>query len=286
MTVTGTVFDIKEFAVYDGPGIRTTVFLKGCPLRCAWCHNPEGLSPAPQLMVSPSACAHCGACQAVCEHPEHCVSCGKCIPACPLGLRRIAGRRMESSELAARLNKSRALYEQSAGGVTFSGGEPLMQWPFVREVVRQLPGVHTAMETSGYASDEVFDEAMRTLCLIIMDIKLMDPVQHRRYTGVDNAPILRHARRLCDGSVPFIIRTPLIPGVNDTQEQAVQTAELLKGASHLQRVELLPYHMTAGAKYPMVGLDYRPPFDAEKAVRVFTEPYEARGIPVYVHKPA
>lgn len=193
---------------------------------------------------------------------------------------------MESGELAARLGKSRALYAQSGGGVTFSGGEPLMQWPFVREVAGQLPGVHTAIETSGYASDEVFEEAMRTLCLIIMDIKLMDPALHRHYTGVDNAPILRHARMLCEGGVPFIIRTPLIPGVNDTKEQAEQTAELLRGASLLQRVELLPYHMTAGAKYPMVGMDYHPPFDAEQAVRVFTEPYEARGIPVYVHKPA
>ena len=284
--MTGMVFDVKEFAVYDGPGVRTTVFLKGCPLRCMWCHNPEGLSPAPQLMVSPSACVHCGACRAVCEHPGHCVACGKCIPVCPLNLRRIAGKKTDSAELAKRLLRSRALFEQTGGGVTFSGGEPLMQWDFVREVISQMSGVHTAIETSGYASDQVFEDAMRTLSLIIMDIKLTDPARHRHYTGVDNAPILRHARMLCEGSLPFIIRTPLIPGVNDTLDQAEETADLLAGASSLIRMEFLPYHMTAGAKYPMAGITYAPEFDTARPVQVHAEPYERRGIEVYLHKPA
>ncbi len=284
--MTGTVFDIKEFAVYDGPGIRTTVFMKGCPLRCQWCHNPEGLSPTPQLMVSVAACAHCGACRQVCPHPEGCVACGACVSACRLGLRRIAGRQWTAEDLSERLHKDRGLFEESGGGVTFSGGEPLLQWPFVKEVIRLLPGVHTAIETSGYCPDAVFSEAMETLSLIIMDLKLSDPALHRHYTGVDNAPILHHARMLCEGKLPFIIRIPLIPGVNDDGAHAEAVASLLEGASSLIRVELLPYHMTAGAKYPMAGLKYAPDFDAGQPVRVERGPFERRGIPVYLHKPA
>ena len=148
----GTVFDIKEFAVFDGPGIRTTVFMKGCPLRCQWCHNPEGLSPEPQLTVSPARCTHCGECMKHCPHPDHCTACGACLPYCPYGLRRIAGTRMESEALAERLLKGRSLFEESGGGVTFSGGEPLMQWPFVKDVIAHLQGVHCAVETSGFVS--------------------------------------------------------------------------------------------------------------------------------------
>ena len=191
----GTIFDIKEFAVYDGPGIRTTVFLKGCPLRCQWCHNPEGLSPRPQLMTSPSACTHCGACARVCAH-HPCVACGACVPVCQAGLRRIVGTEWESSALAARLLRDRAILEGSGGGVTFSGGEPTMQWPFVRAVIDSLEGLHTCIETSGYCSDEVFAEVMAKIDLVMMDIKLVDSAAHRRWTGVDNAPILRHARML------------------------------------------------------------------------------------------
>ena len=161
-----------------------------------------------------------------------------------------------------------------------------MQWDFVREAISQMPGVHTAIETSGYASDQVFEDAIRTLSLIIMDIKLTDPARHKHYTGVDNAPILCHARMLCEGSLPFIIRTPLIPDVNDTLEQAEETAELLAGAPALIQMEFLPYHMTAGAKYPMAGMTYAPEFDTTRPVQVHTEPYERRGIKVYLHKPA
>ena len=128
--MTGTVFDIKEFAVFDGPGIRTTVFLKGCPLRCQWCHNPEGLSPKPQLMVSSASCVHCGACSRVCKHPDNCIACGVCVPYCRLGLRKIAGTIWTAEALAERLQRDADVYQMSGGGVTFSGGEPLMQWDF------------------------------------------------------------------------------------------------------------------------------------------------------------
>ncbi len=279
---TGIVFDIKEFAVFDGPGVRTTVFLKGCPLRCQWCHNPEGLSARPQLMVSTASCTHCGACRAACPHPGVCTACGACIPHCPLGLRRIAGKPWTSEALAARLLRDADLYAQTEGGVTFSGGEPLMQWPFVAETLGRLRGVHTAVETSGYAPDSVFEAAMRAFDLVMLDVKLTDPARHRHYTGVDNAPILRHARRLRAGDTPYILRVPLIPGVNDDEEHLQNVAELAAGAKALIRVELLPYHQTAGAKYEMAGMDYRPEFDTAQPVTPRTEVFSRLGVPVRV----
>lgn len=276
----GVVFDIKEFAVFDGPGIRTTVFMKGCPLRCQWCHNPEGLRPEPQLTVSRAACTGCGECLKHCPTPGHCTACGRCVPFCRLGLRRIAGRRMTAEALAEKLLRGRALLEESGGGFTFSGGEPLMQWPFVREVIALLDGVHCAVETSAYAPDAVFREVMDTLDLVMMDVKLTDPEKHRRFTGVDNAPILRHLDMLCAGSTPFIVRMPLIPGVNDETAHFEAVAARVAGAKALQRVEMLPYHKTAGAKYGMVGLEYKPEFDVDRPVRIDTGPFERRKIPV------
>ncbi len=277
--MTGTVFDIKEFAVFDGPGIRTTVFMKGCPLRCRWCHNPEGLSAKPQLMVSTAACVHCGACQRVCRHPEGCVSCGECTAACRYGFRKISGVKWESAALAERVLRGREFFGDG-GGVTFSGGEPLMQWPFVREVIRRMPGIHIAIETSGYASDEVFDEMRNTVGLVMMDWKVSDPDAFRFWTGADQEPVRRHMEALCAGNTPFIVRMPVIPGVNDRKEHFETLAEMAAGAKSLLRVELLPYQRAAGAKYAMVGMDYQPGFDESPVPRMFPEVFEQRGIPV------
>lgn len=277
--MTGIIFDIKEFAVYDGPGIRTTVFMKGCPLRCQWCHNPEGLNMRPQLMVSRAACVHCGTCEQICIH-ETCIACGKCIPYCKAGLRKIAGQSTDSQTLAQTLLRGRKLMEQSGGGITFSGGEPLLQWDFVEEVISHLNGLHTAVETSGYASDETFKRMTRSVDYIMMDMKLSDPALHRRYTGVDNALILRHADMLCAGDTPFVIRIPLIPGVNDTREHLTAVAERIKDAKALVRVELLPYHKTAGAKYSMAGMEYAPDFTVDHQVRIWPNIFEKRRIKV------
>ena len=146
----GVVFDIKQLAVFDGPGARTTVFMKGCPLRCRWCHNPEGLSAERQLMVSQNSCRHCGKCRAVCPSPEKCILCGQCIKVCPDGLRKICGTEFTPPELAALLLKDREVLEMMGGGVTFSGGEPMMQAQFVMETVQLLQGMHCAVETCGY----------------------------------------------------------------------------------------------------------------------------------------
>lgn len=275
----GIVFDIKEFAVFDGPGIRTTVFMKGCPLRCQWCHNPEGLSPKPQLMVSKAACTACGACKDVCPSPDHCTACGKCISACRGGYRKIVGTPWTVETLAARLRKDQDVFVHSGGGVTFSGGEPLMQWDFVKAVIGQMSGVHTAIETSGFASDAVFQSAMETCDLIMLDWKVSDPQKHKLYTGVDQAPIRRHAEMLARGSTPFILRMPMIPGVNDDSEHFETAARLVADSASLLRVELLPYQPAAGAKYEMVGMSYRSPCDDLAKPRYFTDAFDDLGIP-------
>lgn len=280
----GVVFDIKEFAVFDGPGIRTTVFMKGCPLRCQWCHNPEGLSPKPQLMVSTAMCVHCGACRRVCRHAEGCVACGECIPACRGGFRKLAGMPWTAEALAAHLNKDADVYQATGGGVTFSGGEPLLQWGFVSEVIERMENIHIAAETSGYTSDEVFAQAMEKLDLIMMDWKISDPELHRHYTCADQAPIRRHARMLANGKTPFILRMPVIPGVNDNEAHFETAAGLVKNAKALVRVDILPYQRAAGAKYGMVGKRYAPEFDESAAPRYFLHCFDALGIPYQVFR--
>ena len=257
----GTIFDIKQFAVYDGPGIRTTVFFKGCPLRCEWCHNPEGLSYVPQLMVSKSACIHCGRCSAVCSHPSGCTACGECIRSCPLGLRKICGKKVSASELAAKLLKDRDYLAAQGGGITFSGGEPTAQGEFLLECLHLLHPMHTAIETSGYCDPDLFRQIISGLDYIIMDIKLADDRLHLKYTKVSNKKILKNLELLKKSGKPFRIRIPVIPNINDTEENFRGTARLLTDAKNLDTVELLPYHQTAGAKYEMVGMEYRPSFD-------------------------
>jgi len=277
---TGTVFDIKQLAVYDGPGIRTTVFLKGCPLRCMWCHNPEGLSYKPQLMVSTNNCLHCGRCVEACpNHGKTCTNCGQCVRACPQGLRKICGVVWEAEELAKKLLRDADYLRREGGGVTFSGGEPTGQPEFLLEMLDRLSSMHRAVETSGYCSGEVFSAMLARIDYVMMDLKLMDPERHRHFTGVSNEPILANLERLKASGVPFRIRIPVIPGVNDSDENFSAAADRLEGVGTLEKVELLPYHVTAGAKYEMVGRAYRPEFDEQRAPRLNTALFLARGIP-------
>ena len=247
---TGIIFSIVEFAINDGPGIRTTVFLKGCPLRCAWCHNPEGWSAQPQWLDKK-------------------------------GRKELCGYEISAEELAARLLRDKDLFRDSGGGVTFTGGEPLTQVDFLCEVMDLLPQVHKAVETSAFVSAETFRKALGHVDLVLMDIKLVDPELHRRYTGVDNSAILENLRILKESGKPFVIRIPLIPGVNDSKENMEATASLLKDAKGLQRVELLRYHKTAGAKYPMAGIEYNPPFDEDKEPEIH-DVFTDRGIKLHV----
>lgn len=250
-TLRGLVFDIREFAIHDGPGIRTTVCLKGCPLRCSWCHNPEGISASPQVIRGPAG-------------------------------ERTAGRWYESAELASLLNKQAEVLRNSEGGVTFSGGEPLQQAAFVAEVIEQLDRTHTVLDTSGYGSDEDFRALASRVDLVLFDLKLIDADMHRQYTGCDNAPILRNFRTLGEFAVPCVVRVPLVPGVTDTQQNLAAIAKLAGQCPSLLHVELLHYNRAAGGKYAPAGMTFRPGFDEILAVNPRTGVFESLGIRVVV----
>ena len=255
----GTVFDIKEFSLHDGPGARVTVFLKGCPLRCIWCHNPEGLKGEPQLMYKENVCTRCGACYVHCDHKE-CAPFGRCIKRCPNNCLSVAGRMYESEELADKLLSYEEFLKMNGGGITFSGGEPLMQADFVCEVARALRsrGIHTAVQTSGYADVDTFARLTECMDFVMMDIKIADRDSHRRYTGVDNERILANYRYLRDCGKPYVIRVPLIPGITDTEENLRTVSDIIQDSP----CELLRYNRLAGAKYAMLGLEY--PLDVKE----------------------
>lgn len=247
----GVIFDIKEMAVHDGPGIRTTVFLKGCPLRCKWCHNPEGLTVEPQLMYKQARCIKCGRCKTECNHPE-CQPFGKCIRVCPQNCLEISGRTVEAKFLAKELKENAEILGDSFGGFTFSGGEPLAQPKFLIELMDELKDYHLCIETSGYAKTEVFSEILEKLDFVIMDMKIADSELHKKYTGVSNSRILENFETLRKSGKPYLIRTPLIPNITDTKENLDAIKELI-GASEWER---LPYNKMAGAKYKMLGMSY------------------------------
>lgn len=279
---TGIIFSIEEFSVYDGPGIRTTVFFKGCPMRCNWCHNPEGLEARVQVVKTPNGCLHCGACRAVCSHPEGCIACGRCIPVCPRNLIRFSGVRYTAEELAGKLLKNADYLNEAGGGVTFSGGECLMQADFLCEVARLLKGkVHIAIQTCGYAPAEAFGKVLSVVDYVMYDLKVMDAERAVVYTGRDNRRILENFRLLSKSGVPFVVRVPLIPGVTDTEDNLTAIAGTVASSGALG-VELLPYNKMAGSKYALLGKEYAPLFDAEKEPRIDCAVFLERGIRVKV----
>jgi pyruvate formate lyase activating enzyme len=273
----GRIFNIEEFAVHDGPGIRKLVFLKGCPLKCTWCHNPEGISFKKEMMISRQSCIDCGRCREVCDHDE-CIVCSKCSLVCPLQLRKICGEDYEAADLAKKLLKGKEVLVNSGGGITFSGGEPLAQPEFLFEMIRKLKPVHIAVETSGYANSSVFRKMVELADLVLMDIKHTDNDIHKKFTGVSNYWIFKNLKYLCNTTTPFHIRIPLIPGVNDTKENMERIAELLKDAKNLLMVEILPYHQTAPAKYAMIGKKFEPGFDVERKLNVYPEVFRKLNI--------
>ena len=252
----GTIFDVKEMAVHDGPGIRTTVFFKGCPLRCKWCHNPEGLIQTPQLMYKKARCIGCGKCREKCEH-EECQPYGRCIRACPENCLEVSGRIVDVNELANELKSTAEVLGDSFGGFTFSGGEPLMQHEFLLELADNLKGYHLCIETSGYADEEIFKKIVSKMDFVIMDIKIADDKLHRKYTGVSNEKILKNFNFLRSSGKPYIIRTPLIPNICNTEENLSKISQIIGDSTW----EKLPYNEMAGAKYEMLNLKY--PMDCE-----------------------
>jgi pyruvate formate lyase activating enzyme len=264
----GWVFDVQRFSTHDGPGIRTTVFLKGCGLRCLWCHNPESWLPTPELQVFENLCIACGRCIPVCaskaRHLENgalaldrdlCVVCGACAEACPSEALRISGRRTRTSEIVAEVLRDRPFYETSGGGVTLSGGEPLLQPEFVAAVLAACSreGVHTAIETAGHVQWSAFERVLPFTQLVLFDLKCMDAERHRAATGSDNALVLENARRLGSSSTPMIVRMPIIPGVNDETSEVRAVAHFASRLSAVQAIELLPFHAFGSHKARSLG---------------------------------
>lgn len=280
---TGIVFSIEEFSVYDGPGIRTTVFLKGCPLRCMWCHSPEGQSFQPQLVRSPNGCLHCNACirkgMEITGKPQ---LTKESIGVCPRNLIREAGEAYTSADLVNKLKKNAAILNASGGGVTFSGGEPLAQPAFLKECLAALDGqMHRAIQTSGFCRTDIFSDIIKNCDYFLFDLKLTDPQKHRYYCGQNNAVILENYRTLASSDKEFITRIPVIPTVNDTVENMTATAELMiRNGAH--QLELLPYHKLTGSKYAMTGRKYAPEFDESKAPELHLDIFEKYGIEVNV----
>ncbi len=267
----GMVFDIKRYAINDGPGIRTAVFMKGCPLKCWWCHNPEGQRTTAQLIFRSNRCKGTQACLAACPHGaitwkggsltdwQICDQCGKCAEACYSGGREIIGRKVSVDLLMAELLRDMPFYEQSGGGVTFTGGEPLFQSQFLREALVECKKhrLHTAVDTSGQATWSSFQGILPLVDLFLYDIKHMDAKQHIQYTSISNRKILDNLSRLAREKTTIIVRLPLIPGVNDDELNLELTASYLAALPHLQGVELMPYHAIGMAKYQALGMDYK-----------------------------
>jgi len=250
----GVVFDIREFALHDGPGIRTSVFLKGCPLRCSWCHNPEGWIRDPQIIHGQAG-------------------------------DRLIGKDYTSEELAALLNEQADILRANEGGVTFSGGEPLEQAEFVTEVCDRLDNLHIVFDTSGDGTETALRLVAGKVDLFYYDLKLIDSTAHKHFTGGDNALIFSNLRVLSSLGASFVIRVPLVPGMTDTDENLKAIAETVRNLPGLVRVDLLPYNRAAGGKYSNLGLKFRPLYDEQRELRVNAEPFEKHRVPVRIAAP-
>ena len=279
---TGLVFNIQRYSLHDGPGIRTTVFLKGCPLACWWCHNPEGMSPDPEVVVAEGRCTACGRCREACpeknagkwwdsHHSAHptvcagtpaapptCVRCGACVEACPTQARQLLGRRMTVDEVVAEIEKDQLFYDDSGGGVTFSGGEPFAQTPFLLELLEacRRREIHTAVDTTGYVGQDALLAAARWTNLFLYDIKVLDDARHRRYTGVSNATILDNLQVLGRTHGNVWVRVPIVPGINDAPGDLEATVRFAAAVPGVKQVNLLVYHHTGAYKFARLGKPY------------------------------
>ena len=279
MLVNGTIFDIQKFSLHDGPGIRTTVFLKGCPLRCTWCHNPESWAHEKQLLYSAEKCISCGSCVPLCPQECHtldgkhsfarskCTACGACTKKCYADTLTLCGKEMSVEDVLEQVLKDKIFYKNSGGGMTLSGGEPMAQFPFTLELIQQAKaaGLHVAIETCGFAQESQYAQLIDLVDLFLFDIKCVDAVKHKEYTGQSNELILKNLHFLDSKGANLRLRCPLIPGLNDSEDDLRAIAELANSLSNVQGIDVEPYHPLGVSKAAQLGMKefFNAPF-AEK----------------------
>ncbi len=291
--VKGKIFDIKQFAVHDGPGVRTTVFFKGCPLSCWWCHNPEGISLENDIFYYETKCIECGTCIDVCPEDaiemdvsisidrERCTNCGLCAERCPSGALQNTLRTVTSEEVMDEIKKSVIFYDSSDGGVTFSGGEPLLQPEFLKELIEKCneDDIHITLDTSGYADPDTFESIVDDIDLFLYDLKIVDDDIHRKYTGTSNKMILENLKTLSKRGKKVIIRFPVIPGITDTEENLDDIVDFLSELKHIKEIDVLPYH-NVEEKYNNLGKEYKLEEASslnEKSIQSIKERFEKEG---------
>lgn len=301
--LTGLVFDIQKFATHDGGGIRTVIFLKGCPLSCAWCANPESITATQELTFIPNNCIGCEKCLTACPQqalalgrteavmPEidriRCTLCGECLKTCYPGALNIIGRHLSVAELLTIVERDRMFYQQSGGGVTFSGGEPLMQVAFLTAALQEAKRreIHTSIETSAFLPWDKLRPVLQYVDLALVDLKHMDEQQHLALTGVPNRLILDNLRRMAAVGQPLRIRLPLVPGCNDSEKNMRATAEFIQNLANVQGVDILPYHRLGVTKWSQLDRSYRLPETAPPSqdyVLTRVEQFQSLGVEVTV----
>lgn len=256
--MSGTIFNIQRFCTDDGPGIRTTVFFKGCNLHCTWCHNPESQSPKIQMMFFSNKCTGCGKCKEKCPNDlESCELCGKCTLYCPHDAREICGKEYSSDEILREVLKDKAFYENSGGGVTFSGGECMLQIDFLEEMLKKCKqnGIQTAVDTAGHLPYEYFERIAPYTDLFLYDVKCFNSERHKQHTGVGNELIMDNLKKLLNAKKRVWIRIPTIPTVNDSEGEMKAIRAFLDACGTPEKIELLPYHAMGEHKYAALGKD-------------------------------